>query len=52
MWFALIFFGAGVVFGRISKGISERKLHGHNDMDICSCGNTNVRDSAMGDDLK
>lgn len=52
MWFALIFFGAGVAFGRISKGISERKLNGHNDMDICSCGSTNVCDSVMGDDLK
>ena len=43
-----MFFGAGVVIGRISKD----PLHGHNNSDVLSGGNHHCVNCTVGDDLK
>ena len=48
LFIALIFFGVGVVFGRISKDT----LHGHTDMGVNSNRDINLCDCMVGDDLK
>lgn len=45
---AIIFFGVGVVIGRISKD----PLHGHNNSDVLSGGNHHCVNCTVGDDLK
>lgn len=52
IFICLIFFGVGVVFGRISKDVSQSTLHGHTDMDICNSRSSNLCDCMVGDDLK
>ena len=52
IFICLIFFGVGVIFGRISKDISQSTLHRHNDMGIDGHRNINLCDCMVGDDIK